>query len=68
MQAVDDALPLELLQHLQHVFSPGADFWRQHAYGRVGYFSYFFQLVRTEACTVCVDRQFESVLLLLEEY
>jgi hypothetical protein len=48
MQAVDEALPPALLQHLQHVFSPGADFWRQHAYGRVGYFSYFFQLVRTE--------------------
>lgn len=46
MQAVDDALPPALLQHLQHVFRPDADFWLQHAYGRVGYFSYFFKLVR----------------------
>lgn len=46
MQAVDDALPPALLQHLQDVFRPGADFWLQHAYGRVGYFSYFFKLVR----------------------
>lgn len=47
MQAADQALPAELLQHLQHVFRPDAPFWRQHAYGRVGYFSYFFPLVRT---------------------
>lgn len=48
MCAVDQALPPPLLQHLQHVFRPGADFWQQHAYGRVGYFSYFFQLVRVQ--------------------
>lgn len=45
MQVVDAALPAPLLQHLQHVFRPGADFWREHSYGRVGYFSYFFPLV-----------------------
>lgn len=44
MQAVDGALPPALLQHLQHIFWPGADFWLQHAYGRVGYFSYYFSL------------------------
>jgi hypothetical protein len=48
MRAVDQALPPPLLQHLQHVFRPGADFWQQHAYGRVGYFSYFFPLVRVQ--------------------
>jgi hypothetical protein len=45
MRAVDQALPAPLLQHLQHLFRPSADFWQQHAYGRVGYFSYFFPLV-----------------------
>lgn len=44
MQVVDAALPAPLLQHLQHVFRPGADFWREHNYGRVGYFSYFFPM------------------------
>ena len=46
MQAVDDALPPAVLQHLQQVFRPGGDFWLQHAYGRVGYFSYYFPMVR----------------------
>jgi hypothetical protein len=48
MQVVDAALPAPLLQHLQHVFRPGADFWREHNYGRVGYFSYFFPMVRED--------------------
>jgi hypothetical protein len=46
LQVVDDALPQELLQHLQQAFAPSAPFWSEHSYGRVGYFSYFFALVR----------------------
>lgn len=53
MQAVDQALPAALLEHLQHAFRPGAPFWQQHAYGRVGYFSYFFELVSGVTHTLC---------------
>jgi hypothetical protein len=45
LQVLDDALPQQLLLHLQQVFAPAAPFWREHSYGRVGYFSYFFRLV-----------------------
>jgi hypothetical protein len=45
LQVLDNALPQQLLLHLQQVFAPAAPFWRQHSYGRVGYFSYFFRLV-----------------------
>lgn len=45
MQVLDQALPDTLLVHLQHLFRPDAEFWREHTYGRVGYFSYFFQVV-----------------------
>ncbi|KAF6257421.1 hypothetical protein COO60DRAFT_1227495 [Scenedesmus sp. NREL 46B-D3] len=45
LQVLDNALPQQLLLHLQQVFAPAAPFWREHSYGRVGYFSYFFRLV-----------------------
>lgn len=45
LQVLDAALPQQLLLHLQQVFAPAAPFWREHSYGRVGYFSYFFRLV-----------------------
>ncbi|WIA10512.1 hypothetical protein OEZ85_010701 [Tetradesmus obliquus] len=44
LQVLDAALPQQLLLHLQQVFAPAAPFWREHSYGRVGYFSYFFRL------------------------
>lgn len=45
LQVLDNALPQQLLEHLQQAFAPGAPFWREHKYGRVGYFSYFFRMV-----------------------
>jgi hypothetical protein len=45
LQVLDNALPQQLLLHLQQVFAPAAPFWQEHSYGRVGYFSYFFRLV-----------------------
>jgi hypothetical protein len=45
LQVLDNVLPQQLLLHLQQVFAPAAPFWREHSYGRVGYFSYFFRLV-----------------------
>jgi hypothetical protein len=42
--AVDNALPPALLQHMQRGFAPEAPFWREHNYGRVGYFSYMWNL------------------------
>eukprot|EP00879_Flechtneria_rotunda_P030369 GHRR01032994.1.p1 GENE.GHRR01032994.1~~GHRR01032994.1.p1 ORF type:complete len:284 (+),score=115.29 GHRR01032994.1:72-923(+) len=45
LQIVDNALPKALLLHLQQAFAPGAPFWSEHNYGRVGYFSYLFKLV-----------------------
>ena len=51
LQAVDAALPPAMLQRLQHVFRPGADFWRQHSYGRVGYFSYYFAMANGTTST-----------------
>ena len=42
--AVDNALPPALLEHMQHGFAPEAPFWREHNYGRVGYFSYMWSL------------------------
>lgn len=43
--AVDGALPPALLEVLRGALSPGSRFWREHGYGRVGYFSYMHQLV-----------------------
>lgn len=45
VQALDGALPADLLRHLQEGFKEGSAFWREHDYGRVGYFSYMHPLV-----------------------
>ncbi|PNH06875.1 hypothetical protein TSOC_006722 [Tetrabaena socialis] len=44
VRAVDGALPPALLGALRSALSPGSSFWREHGYGRVGYFSYMHQL------------------------
>ena len=46
IRVVDGALSEDFLAHLQQGFAPGAAFWREHNYGRVGYFSYMWALVR----------------------
>ncbi len=45
VRAVDGALPPALLGVLRGALAPGSRFWREHGYGRVGYFSYMHQLV-----------------------
>ncbi|GLI68215.1 hypothetical protein VaNZ11_012559, partial [Volvox africanus] len=44
LRAVDDALPPSLLHLLRTALAPGARFWAEHGYGRVGYFSYMHEL------------------------
>ncbi|GFR51687.1 hypothetical protein Agub_g14130, partial [Astrephomene gubernaculifera] len=40
----DGALPAPLLAALRGALGPGGRFWREHGYGRVGYFSYMHEL------------------------
>ncbi|GIM15629.1 hypothetical protein Vretimale_18343 [Volvox reticuliferus] len=44
VRAVDGALPPALLHVLRTALAPGARFWTEHGYGRVGYFSYMHEL------------------------
>lgn len=61
VQAVDNALPSALLQHLQHGFARSSDFWEEHDYGRIGYFSYMHSLVRLLSSYICVMRRYYNV-------
>ncbi|GIL52264.1 hypothetical protein Vafri_8177 [Volvox africanus] len=54
VRAVDDALPPSLLHVLRTALAPGARFWAEHGYGRVGYFSYMHELVGKTAGEKCV--------------
>mmetsp|Transcript_32864 Transcript_32864/g.73841 ORF Transcript_32864/g.73841 Transcript_32864/m.73841 type:complete len:433 (-) Transcript_32864:810-2108(-) len=49
---LDDALPEDMLRHLQECFSPSSAFWREHDYlsPKTGYFSYLHEIDRP-ACS-----------------
>ena len=60
VEVVDDALPHEMIEHLQHVFCNSSPFWREHHYDpissasrSVGYFSYLYPFRQHHAqCSV----------------
>ncbi|EKX53733.1 hypothetical protein GUITHDRAFT_150274, partial [Guillardia theta CCMP2712] len=45
---LDEALPADMLRHLQECFSPASAFWREHSYlsPQTGYFSYLHDIDR----------------------
>jgi hypothetical protein len=69
IRVVDGVLPPDLLSHLQKGFAPGAAFWQEHNYGRVGYFSYMWAMVRfsegmlLQAAFSCMTMIAPSILL-----
>ena len=64
VRVIDQALPVEMLHHLQHVFRPSSPFWKEHYYDTVsnasravGYFSYVFPLRATMMSPRCSIEQ-----------